>query len=358
MKNLKTKLLYSVTLAVGVSILLILRQYADYLINDYDYEFSWYAISSRIAINYLFWAVLIVFLIVPLSNKLLSSKIGMRTVLLQIICSVGIALAHRLVVVRLNDFAYFLNTNFLRSFLTPGNQVQIGVGWISSLLEYWIIMALLLALGYYKRYSEKEKELNQAQLNALRMQLQPHFLFNTLNSIASLIDIDPKKAQKMLAQLGYLMRKILEQDKQHFITLESEMAYIKAYLDIEYIRFRDRLSLQFNIDESCLQAQVPALILQPIIENAIKHGISRSSEGGNITIKTEQVIKRGENHMCIQIINDFPKQHNGHPQGYGIGTSNVARRLKQLYQEDHSYTQEILQNKYISEITIPIKLSV
>lgn len=344
-------------LALGVSALLVLRQYTDYLIHDYDYEFSWYAIISRITINYLLWALLAVFLLYKLASTLSRTKTDFKLILLHAGYSLGISLLHRILAIRINDFTYYLHTHFLRDFFAPGNQVQMGAGWISSLIEYWIIMAILLALNYYKQYSEKEKELNKAQLTALKMQLQPHFLFNTLNSITSLIDLDPQKAQKMLAQLGYLMREILEHDQKHFITLESEMAYIKAYLEIEHIRFHDRLSLQFQIDEDCLQAEIPALLLQPIVENAIKHGISRNPGGGSISIKTDQIHTNGQNQMRIQVINDCPSKQAKKPRGYGIGTHNVAKRLEQLYKEAHSYRQELTQGKYISEIVIPLKLS-
>lgn len=348
LSTFKTK--HAFVLALIVSVLLILRQYTDYLINDYGYDFSWFAISAKIIINYLLWAAFFNVLL-AIANRLLRKRITFFIVLKHLGIGFGIAAVHRLLTVRLYDVAYYVYSGFLRDFLTPGNKVALGAGLFSSFLEYWIIMILIIAISYYVRFSEQQKELNAAKLTALKMQLQPHFLFNTLNSITSLIDIDSKKAQKMLAQLGFLMREILEHDKKHFITLEHEMEYIKAYLEIEHIRFQDRLNLNFDIDPSVLQAQIPALLLQPIVENAIKHGITKLPNGGEIIVSAKST---HDQMISIQIANDHEHQKESLSVGYGIGTQNVARRLHQLYGSDHHYTQQVKGDKYVSEIIIPL----
>lgn len=339
---------HAFVLAFVVSALLILRQYTDYLINDYGYDFSWFAVSAKILVNYLLWASLFSILL-RIANRLVTGKLSAFKILSHIGLSVIIAGAHRLLTVRLYDFSYYAYSGFLRDLFTPGNKVALGAGLFSSFIEYWIIMMLIVAISYYIRYVQQQKELNAAKLEALKMQLQPHFLFNTLNSITSLIDLDPKKAQKMLAQLGYLMREMLEHDKKHFITLENELAYIKTYLEIEHIRFQDRLTLNYDIDKELLQEKIPALLLQPIVENAIKHGIAPHSDGGEIAIS----IKQRESDIAIRIANDYPPM-KGNRNGYGIGTKNVARRLQQLYGDDHMYQHRSSEGKYISEINLPL----
>ncbi|MEP4496206.1 MAG: histidine kinase [Ekhidna sp.] len=269
--------------------------------------------------------------------------------------SIMIAAVHRLLAVQLYDLAYYAYSGFLRGFFTPGNKVAIGAGLFSSFLEYWIIMVLIMSISYYVRYTSQQKELNIAKLNALQMQLHPHFLFNTLNSITSLIDIDSKKAQKMLTQLGFLMREILEKDHKHLISLESEMEYIKAYLEIEHIRFQDRLKLDLSIEKDVSNAKIPALILQPIVENAIKHGISKCPDGGEISVHAS---RSNGSKLIIEVLNDFQELNSSSKiDGYGIGTSNVSKRLKQMYGDDQTFIQRIAGTKYITEITFPLQLS-
>lgn len=354
LSNFKTR--HAFILAIVVSVLLILRQYTDYLINDYGYEFSWFAVSAKITLNYLLWAGMIR-LLLKIANHLLTNRLSFVRVVQHIGISLGIALVHRILSVRLYDLSYYAYSGFLRSFFTPGNKVQYGAGLFSSFLEYWIIMVLIVAFAYYLRSSRQEKELNAAKLKALQMQLHPHFLFNTLNSISSLIDIDKKKAQKMLAQLGFLMREMLAHDKRHFISLENELKYIKTYLEIEHIRFQDRLSLNFQIDERLLQAQVPALLLQPLAENAIKHGISKHPDGGEIVVKVNKRTKNGEDFLHLHVSNDCSSLNGSEKDhGFGIGTRNISNRLTQLYGEQHTYTHFKEKNTYISEILLPLYL--
>lgn len=350
--SLKIKHVFA--LAIAVSCLLILRQYIDYLINDYGYDFSWFAVTSRIGINYFLWAVMFKILI-KIATLFQQLKIDWKAIIIQLGISFVVAGIHRLLAIRIYDFSYYFYSGFLRGFFTPGNKVAMSAGLFSSFLEYWIIMSLILGVSYYTRYAKQQEELNAAKLNALQMQLHPHFLFNTLNSITSLIDIDPKKAQKMLTQLGFLMRKILEQDKKHLIPLHNEIEYIRAYLEIEHIRFQDRLTLTFDIDETVHQAQVPALLLQPIVENAIKHGISKRPEGGNILVRASKI---NGSKVAIEVINDFQKlSEKNKAEGYGIGTTNVSERLHKIYGMDQTFNQQKLGSRYITEITLPFHSS-
>ncbi len=348
----QNKYIYAIGLSVGISLLLILRQYTDYLINDYGYDFSWFAVSTRILINYTLWGSFFA-LTYQRFQRFFNTSFGIRKIISIIGISILISLAHRVCAVRLYDLTYYLESGFMRDFFTPGNQVEFGTGWITSFIEFWIVQVIIIAFGYYSRYLEQEKELNQAKLSALKMQLQPHFLFNTLNSITALIDIDTNKAQRMLSKLGFLMREILEHDKEHLISLETELTYIKTYLEIEHIRFQDRLELNFKFDENVIQASIPALLLQPIVENAIKHGVSKNPSGGMINLTTAQIEKDQKEFLSIEVSNTF--HLNGHkPEGFGIGTANVGKRLDNLYGKNHLYKNTIRDNLFTVQIEIPL----
>lgn len=163
---------------------------------------------------------------------------------------------------------------------------------IGRIVEFWIIYGLFAAFDYYKKYKDKQAELgrieaqlNRTKLEVLKMQLQPHFLFNALNTISSLMDIDVKKAQQVTARLGDLLRGILEHDSRVFVTLEEELGYVRTYLEIEHVRFEDRLSYRFEIEEDISGHQVPLLIVQPLVENAIKHGVAMVSCPVTILVK-------------------------------------------------------------------------
>lgn len=351
MRLSKFRTVHALLLALSVSTLLILRQYTYYLVNDFQYDFSWFVISSRILINYLIWGFSYQFLL-RIAHNLVAHKTTFTTISRHIGISLLLSAGHRLLSVRLYDLAYFFYDGFMKEWTTPGNLVALMAGWFSSFLEYWLIMSLLMAISYYSRYLNQQKELNEAKLSALQNQLQPHFLFNTLNSISALIDIDGRKAQKMLSQLGLLLREILEKDQKQMISFQHELNYIKAYLEIEHIRFQDRLKLEFDVEEKVLEAPVPPLLLQPLVENAIKHGISKNADGGTIKVEANQVNENLE----IKISNDCPVSDFRGQNGFGIGTKNVANRLQELYGEQQEFRTKKSSGSFVSEIKIPMNL--
>src|SRR5262249_5377631 len=157
---------------------------------------------------------------------------------------------------------------------------------------------------YYARYQEGrvrasrlETRLAQAQLNALKMQLHPHFLFNTLHSISSLVNEDPEAAEAMIARFSELLRLSLENTGAEEVPLSQEVEFIERYLEIEQIRFEDRLHIHFDIDPQTLDARVPNLILQPLVENAIRHGIAENS-GGRVEVRSRLV----EGKLLLQVL--------------------------------------------------------
>jgi two-component system LytT family sensor kinase len=212
-----------------------------------------------------------------------------------------------------------------------------------NFIVYWLVIWASHALNYYKRYRESElqasrlsAQLAEAQLQALKMQLHPHFLFNTLHSISSLLSRDTEAARRMIARLGDFLRLTLENNGAQEVLLHDELDFLKCYLDIEGIRFYDRLTVRMEIEPQTLGSRVPNLILQPIVENAIRHGIAPRSTPGVIEIKAA----RAGDTLRLEVRDDGPglpvEVGSGRLGRRGIGLSNTQNRLRQLYGQDSS----------------------
>jgi two-component system LytT family sensor kinase len=207
-------------------------------------------------------------------------------------------------------------------------------------MMYWLILLIAYAVNYYRRYRENElkatrleAQLAQAQLQALKMQLQPHFLFNTLHSISALVHKDPAAADKMLARLGDFLRLTLDSAGSQEVSLQQELEFLRCYLEIERIRFKDRLSVQMEVEPETLDARLPNLILQPIVENAIKHGIAPQTRPGQIEIGA----RRMNGTLQVQVSDNgrgLPMDRNGGLVKEGVGLLNTQTRLQQLYGND------------------------
>ena len=209
---------------------------------------------------------------------------------------------------------------------------------------YLLIALTSYAFSYYRRYRESqvqtlllEAQLSQAQLHALKMQLHPHFLFNTLHSISALLNKDTDSARKMITRLGDFLRLTLDNSGSQEVTLEQEMDFLSCYLEIERIRFQDRLVTRMNVPHQTLDAKVPNLILQPIVENAIRHGIASRSTPGLIEIGAEQ--RNGT--LRIQVRDNGPglPDHRTSENLFkkGLGLANTETRLERLYGAAHRF---------------------
>jgi two-component system LytT family sensor kinase len=207
---------------------------------------------------------------------------------------------------------------------------------------YWIILLVCFAFDYYRRYQEGEikttrlsAQLAQAQLQALKMQLHPHFLFNTLHSISALVHKDANAADKMIARLGDFLRLTLDNAGAQEVSLQQEIEFLKCYLEIERIRFKDRLTVHMEIEPQALDARVPNLILQPIVENAIKHGIAPRTSAGHIEIEA----KRYDGMLQVQVTDNGPglpvNGGSGKIIKEGLGLANTQARLQQCYGDQH-----------------------
>ena len=169
--------------------------------------------------------------------------------------------------------------------LAKSLETAFSVNFHGSLPTYWLILAAYLAWSYARNASRLEAQLSRAQLDALKMQLNPHFLFNTLNSVSSLMYSDVDAADAMLARLSSFLRMTLDHPPAPMIALEDELVFVRRYLDIERVRFEDRLRVTIDVDANCARLAVPSLVLQPLVENAIHHGIARLDDGGEIAIR-------------------------------------------------------------------------
>ena len=221
--------------------------------------------------------------------------------------------------------------------------VAVLLGFHGSIITYWAVLGIQSALRYYRQYQEREQRTlrlelraseletvaTRAQLSALKMQLQPHFLFNTLNAIVVLVrQRKGREAEEMLARLSDLLRSVLEDVEAQEVPLSRELDHVQLYLAIEQARFPDRLRVELSIDPMVLGAAVPHLCLQPIVENAVRHGIGASLLASTIKIAAS----RAEETLQVRVIDDGP----GFPKAAlqersGVGLSNTRARLKQLY---------------------------
>ena len=205
-----------------------------------------------------------------------------------------------------------------------------------SFITYCVALGLVFAVRYYRKFRrrelkaiELEARLAQARMHVLKMQLQPHFLFNTHNAILELIYKDPKKAEQMLIDLSDLLRLSLEKMEIEEVPLKQEIEFLNKYLQIEQTRFQDRLSIKFEVPAETLIASVPNMILQPLVENAIKHGIGPRVRGGTVSVKAAAK----DQNLFLEVSDDGIGVPFNNPAEIvkGIGLSNVQARLENMY---------------------------
>jgi two-component system, LytTR family, sensor kinase len=227
---------------------------------------------------------------------------------------------------------------------------------ISGILFYFILVMIYYVIIYYNKLQEKLKNeaklreiVKDSELNLLKAQINPHFLFNSLNSVSSLTITNPSKAQEMVVKLSDFLRYTISRDKERFSTLSLEIENTKRYLDIEQVRFGSKLVYEFRIDEQCLSQQIPVMILQPLFENAVKHGVYEST--GQVTILTRTEICKD----CMEIIitNNF-EQGSPSRKGAGIGLKNISERLKLIYRNEQLLKTKVVDDVFEATLTIPV----
>ncbi|MEQ9186684.1 MAG: histidine kinase [Cryomorphaceae bacterium] len=359
-KKLPLPFIFVLGAGVVLSLLMSLKAMMPYLYWDEMSEFVFYRSSLPHIINYLFWPVLIPITYWAFSNYRLGKGAALGDRAMSVLFSLLIPFVHEFstTVIYFSLLASFDIFHF-SSKTWPQVMAAFPGVYIGRILEYWIIYALFAAFEYYKKYKDKQAELgrieaqlNRTKLEVLKMQLQPHFLFNALNTISSLMEIDVKKAQQVTARLGDLLRGILEQDSRVFVSLEEEIDYVKTYLEIERVRFEDRLQFEISVEAGVEGFQVPLLIIQPLAENAIKHGIAKIMRGGKILVDARM---QGDN--LVVVVSDDGKGYSGRiPELFkqGIGLQNTKERLKELYRREATFLVETENDKgFKVTLTIP-----
>jgi len=233
---------------------------------------------------------------------------------------------------------------------------------LSRFLDVIVIIFIIKIVETYQMVQRQkmqmvslENQLHIVQLEALRSQVNPHFLFNTLHTLNTLIGYDDSKARSMVIKVTNLLRKMLDKRDVHIIPFEEELAYFRDYLDIEQERFNDRLKVTWKISEETKPVMVPTLILQPLIENAFKHGISLIEGDGEILLSAE--IKNDD--LVIVLSNSIPKnEQSPHASSTKVGLSNLRNRLDQLLGTDYTFSTRQDHGLFVATMHINTKLTV
>lgn len=218
-----------------------------------------------------------------------------------------------------------------------------------TFFQLWMDKFKLLQEKTMQKVLEIERQLNQAELKNIQQQLQPHFLFNSLNSISALTIIKPEEARRMIQLLSDFLRGTLTREKENVMSFKEEIAYLNLYLEIEKVRFGHRLNVEFLIDNLCDSAKIPALILQPIVENAIKYGLYGQTEA--ITIKVEA--KCFDNILQVSISNPYSPETEKTSKGVGFGLTSVKKKMFLLFGQNDLLFIDKNQNTFTTTIKIP-----
>jgi two-component system LytT family sensor kinase len=320
---------------------------------------SW-AQSFRINIvGYAIWAFVLTPAILLLCARLpLARRNWFRIVLAHLFCIAGAlcadvlikTLLHRMISLP-NSPALAFSLRFREYFFhetEPDVQIYLMVAVIAYVIAYYVDLR-----SQERRAAELQTDLVRAELQVLKMQLQPHFLFNTLHSVAALVNTDPRAAQRMICSLGDLLRMSLVGEDAPEVTLRRELEFLKVYFDIQKVRFQDRLVTEINVASEVLGAKVPYLLLQPLAENAIKHGVGRRSGWGKVEISAY----READNICIFVVNDNGVSHAAPEQGgLGIGLENIRSRLRILYgAKGRLSAQDLSDGRFQVEVRVPFQ---
>jgi two-component system LytT family sensor kinase len=239
---------------------------------------------------------------------------------------------------------------------------QLDAELIDNMVIFWCAFCLFRGVGYYQRFRQEKDaaaqlsvELAHAQIAALRMQLNPHFLFNTMNSISSLMRTDIDAADTMLEQLGNLLRITLERGEVQFIRLNDEMEFVEMYLAMQERRFMGRVRQQLLVNPELHDALVPAMILQPLIENAYAHGLSKLDRDGLLVIAAS----REDRYLTLSVSNNGAGLQSTQAMGsngQGVGLANIKSRLQLHYGDQQRFSiREVARDQVEVTITLPLQ---
>lgn len=351
------QLAITVTIAILIGVTFSVQNYI--MMNNRGYPISWHDSWTEQVPFWVVWALLSPIFFRLTARFPLDKEDWLRTVMMHIPAGILFSIVHFaiyfviLIALKEQDAMAVKSLSQLSELLP---RLNFGL----RLWSYFLLVALGYASDFYNRYQENEMRASQletrlahAQLDALKMQLHPHFLFNTLNSISALLHKDIETADKMIARLGDFLRMTLRNSGQQEITVAEELEFLKCYLEIERIRFHDRLTVEMDIQPAAEAAQVPNLLLQPIVENAIRHGISACNTAGKLSIRAAC----SDGMLRIQVQDNGPGLRNdGSEYREGVGLQNTRSRLEQLYgkqQRLHLYNSR--EGGLTVEIEVPFR---
>jgi sensor histidine kinase YesM len=302
---------------------------------EWKYFFLWQALFYS-------WAILSPLIVFFAKRFRFRKRNWWRLLPVHLIAAIVFLLLHALIFVNVHKIVEPAKVAEFGGFLAYTLRLTANV---THLLMYCFLLSSIYMVDFYRHFqaeqlksSELKAALATSQLNALKMQIHPHFLFNTLNSISALMHKDVQAADKMVARLGDFLRMTLENSGDREVSLKQEMDFVGRYLEIESVRFQDRLVVKMNIDPETLAARVPNLILQPIVENAIKHGISQQESVESLIISS----KRHGDRLQIRVEDTGPGLPPSNENGkgsktVGIGLANTRARLAHLYEENYRF---------------------
>jgi sensor histidine kinase YesM len=238
-----------------------------------------------------------------------------------------------------------------------------GISNISILILLWSL--IYFVIHYMENYKKKEIEsliweaaVKDYELKTLKSQLNPHFMFNAMNSIRALIEEDPESAKVAITKLSNILRYSLQMERMERVPLEDEIETVKNYLDLERIRFEDRLKYKLDIERSSEKIEIPPMMIQTLIENGIKHGVAKRTEGGEIQLKSKMVTTSNGLKLKIEIRNSGHLSQDQLKNSTGFGVSNTKHRLNLLFGDDAYFTiKNENGNTVLAEIEIPVGTS-
>ncbi|WP_448565471.1 sensor histidine kinase [Thalassotalea ganghwensis] len=227
-----------------------------------------------------------------------------------------------------------------------------------DVLVYIAVFGTGYAMSYHQKVKLQQqineqlsKQLLEVELHSLKSQLNPHFLFNTLNTISSLVRLDERNtAIKAISELSKMLRKVLENRNNQVISLKDEMEFIESYLAIQQLRFEDKLKISVNVSKGCMQNEIPFMLLQTLVENAVQHGSQLETNENHITLD----INCNDGQLYIRLVNIAPETDEH--KGFGIGLKNCQQRMEKLYQDKFSLELKELQDGYFeTSLTLPLR---
>ncbi|MCB9294663.1 MAG: histidine kinase [Lewinellaceae bacterium] len=358
------KRLSDTKLIIGIGLVITLLQVATFfeLYLDQVTQGKQANISELLGWRLLAWAMALafVFLIVKTTTRFLDAKMPWRKIIL-----IHVLFAF---VVSFVWYSLFLFVNHLlctgEKCDEPFQLIRMVLWYLRNFDKLFLIYLLTASLTYTYHYvqrdimhrvrhSRMEKQLLEARLMMLKSQLQPHFLFNTLNSIASLIDIDVRRAKAMIADLGGLLRHVLEKKDEQVVSLEDELKLLQQYIDIEKARFAEDLEIGLEVEPGTFQARIPSMLLQPLVENSIQHGFSRDHPQLKVDIRLFQEGRQ----LVVEVKDDgkgFSEEAGAELFQRGMGLHNTLERLRSLFGEQFTFLVENLHPGVRNRIEIPL----